>query len=179
MTLPLLVYCTNSWFQRFCSCQYRSRWHFYRLQHHRPDCVLRHGCFGRDALVCPDGSYVHVQLPNCQHCPPHLNKQLANFSLGGFGGYATRFVDPALGFATGYAYLFKYLLATPNQMAATALIMEASSNTTGEYGFLSGRIKRGLQLMGYHFSFGLPVGSTQPSGSASFWSSSLRSTCAV
>ncbi|CAG9978566.1 unnamed protein product [Clonostachys byssicola] len=42
----------------------------------------------------------------------------------GFGGYATRFVDPALGFATGYAYLFKYLLATPNQMAATALIME-------------------------------------------------------
>ncbi|CAI6094996.1 unnamed protein product [Clonostachys chloroleuca] len=42
----------------------------------------------------------------------------------GLGGYETRFVDPALGFATGYAYLFKYLLATPNQMAATALIME-------------------------------------------------------
>lgn len=29
-----------------------------------------------------------------------------------FGGYATRFVDPALGFATGYVYWFKYLLAT-------------------------------------------------------------------
>ena len=45
-------------------------------------------------------------------------------SLGGFGGYATRFVDPALGFATGYAYFFKYLLATPNQLSAIALIIE-------------------------------------------------------
>ena len=43
---------------------------------------------------------------------------------GGFGGYATRFVDPALGFATGYAYFFKYLLATPNQLSAIALIIE-------------------------------------------------------
>ncbi|KAF2012748.1 amino acid permease [Aaosphaeria arxii CBS 175.79] len=42
----------------------------------------------------------------------------------GFGGYATRFVDPALGFATGYAYFFKYLLATPNQLSAFALIMK-------------------------------------------------------
>ncbi|GJC77583.1 dicarboxylic amino acid permease [Colletotrichum liriopes] len=42
----------------------------------------------------------------------------------GFGGYATRFVDPALGFATGYTYFFKYLLATPNQLSAFALIMK-------------------------------------------------------
>ncbi|KAI8186722.1 Dicarboxylic amino acid permease [Colletotrichum sp. SAR 10_86] len=42
----------------------------------------------------------------------------------GFGGYATRFVDPALGFATGYSYFFKYLLATPNQLSAFALIMK-------------------------------------------------------
>lgn len=27
----------------------------------------------------------------------------------GFAGYATRFVDPALGFALGYNYLFKYV----------------------------------------------------------------------
>ncbi|GKZ50823.1 hypothetical protein AbraIFM66951_004190 [Aspergillus brasiliensis] len=44
--------------------------------------------------------------------------------VGGFGGYASRFVDPALGVATGYAYFFKYLLATPNQLAAVALIIE-------------------------------------------------------
>ncbi|KAH8761149.1 amino acid permease [Diaporthe sp. PMI_573] len=42
----------------------------------------------------------------------------------GFGGYATRFVDPALGFATGYTYFFKYLLATPNQLSAFGLIMK-------------------------------------------------------
>lgn len=42
----------------------------------------------------------------------------------GFGGYATRFVDPALGFATGYSYFFKYLLATPNQLPAFGLIMK-------------------------------------------------------
>ena len=27
----------------------------------------------------------------------------------GFAGYATRFVDPALGFALGYNYLMKYV----------------------------------------------------------------------
>lgn len=42
----------------------------------------------------------------------------------GFGGYATRLVDPALGFATGYCYFFKYLLATPNQLSAFGLIMK-------------------------------------------------------
>jgi len=45
-------------------------------------------------------------------------------SCRGFGGYATRFVDPALGFATGYVYFCKYLLATPNQLSALALIMK-------------------------------------------------------
>lgn len=42
----------------------------------------------------------------------------------GFGGHATRLVDPALGFATGYCYFFKYLLATPNQLSALALIIK-------------------------------------------------------
>jgi amino acid transporter len=41
----------------------------------------------------------------------------------GFGGYATRFVDPALGFATGYTYCFKYMIGTANQLAAFALVM--------------------------------------------------------
>ncbi|CAG9996406.1 unnamed protein product [Clonostachys byssicola] len=41
----------------------------------------------------------------------------------GFGGYATRFVDTALGFATGYTYFFKYMIGTANQLSAFALIM--------------------------------------------------------
>ncbi|KAJ9100712.1 hypothetical protein QFC20_005405 [Naganishia adeliensis] len=34
----------------------------------------------------------------------------------GFPGYASRFVDDALGFATGWNYLAKYLLISPNQI---------------------------------------------------------------
>lgn len=31
----------------------------------------------------------------------------------GFSGYATRFVDPAMGFALGYNYLLKYVRLCP------------------------------------------------------------------
>lgn len=41
----------------------------------------------------------------------------------GFAGYATRFCDPALGFALGWTYFFKYVITTPNQLTATALII--------------------------------------------------------
>jgi amino acid transporter len=42
----------------------------------------------------------------------------------GFAGYATRFVDPALGFALGYTYWFKYIIITPNQLTAAALVIQ-------------------------------------------------------
>ncbi|KAH7231457.1 dicarboxylic amino acid permease [Fusarium solani] len=42
----------------------------------------------------------------------------------GFAGYASRFCDPALGFALGYTYLFKYLIVTPNQLTAAALVLQ-------------------------------------------------------
>lgn len=42
----------------------------------------------------------------------------------GFAGYATRFVDPALGFALGYTYWFKYIIVTPNQLKAAALVIQ-------------------------------------------------------
>ncbi|KAF2114152.1 amino acid permease Dip5 [Lophiotrema nucula] len=42
----------------------------------------------------------------------------------GFAGYATRFVDPALGFALGYTYWFKYIITTPNQLTAAALVIQ-------------------------------------------------------
>jgi len=45
-------------------------------------------------------------------------------SSRGFGGYATRFVDRDLGFATGYVYFCKYVLVTPNQLIVLALIMK-------------------------------------------------------
>ncbi|KAH0559706.1 hypothetical protein GP486_003778 [Trichoglossum hirsutum] len=42
----------------------------------------------------------------------------------GFTGYASRFVDPALGFALGYTYWFKYIIVTPNQLTAAALVIQ-------------------------------------------------------
>lgn len=54
-----------------------------------------------------------------------LGEMVSYMPLGqGFGGYATRFVDPALGFATGYAYCFKYMIGTANQLSAFALVMK-------------------------------------------------------
>jgi len=41
----------------------------------------------------------------------------------GFSGYASRFVDPALGVATGYNYLFKYLIVTPNNIVACSIVL--------------------------------------------------------
>ncbi|KAH7111650.1 amino acid permease/ SLC12A domain-containing protein [Dactylonectria estremocensis] len=42
----------------------------------------------------------------------------------GFGGYATRMVDPALGFATGWNYFFKYIMATPTNLTAAGLVIQ-------------------------------------------------------
>ncbi len=42
----------------------------------------------------------------------------------GFSGYASRYCDPALGFAVGYCYLFKYLIVTPNQITAGAMVLQ-------------------------------------------------------
>ncbi|GAA5906463.1 hypothetical protein JCM8208_004668 [Rhodotorula glutinis] len=45
-------------------------------------------------------------------------------SKKGFGGYASRFVDPALGVAVGWCYLAKYLVVTPNNVVAGSLILQ-------------------------------------------------------
>ncbi|EYB23453.1 hypothetical protein FG05_11458 [Fusarium graminearum] len=42
----------------------------------------------------------------------------------GFGGYATRMVDPAFGFATGWNYVLKYIVATPTNLTAASLVLQ-------------------------------------------------------
>lgn len=42
----------------------------------------------------------------------------------GFAGYATRFVDPAFGFALGANYLCKYLITTPNNINAAGVVIQ-------------------------------------------------------
>ncbi|KAE8444681.1 hypothetical protein EG329_014338 [Mollisiaceae sp. DMI_Dod_QoI] len=41
----------------------------------------------------------------------------------GFTGFAHRFVDPALGFALGWNYWFKYIITTPNNLIAATLVI--------------------------------------------------------
>jgi amino acid transporter len=41
----------------------------------------------------------------------------------GFTGFAHRFVDPALGFAVGWNYWFKYIVTTPNNLIASVLVI--------------------------------------------------------
>ncbi|KIJ16508.1 hypothetical protein PAXINDRAFT_176227 [Paxillus involutus ATCC 200175] len=42
----------------------------------------------------------------------------------GFAGYATRYVDPAFGFALGYNYLFKYFVQTTNNVNAAGAVVQ-------------------------------------------------------
>lgn len=42
----------------------------------------------------------------------------------GFPGYASRFCDPCLGFAVGWVYYMKYIIVTPNQLVAGALVIQ-------------------------------------------------------
>ncbi|KAI5291006.1 hypothetical protein KEM54_006721 [Ascosphaera aggregata] len=41
----------------------------------------------------------------------------------GFTGYASRLVDPAFSFALGWTYFFKYMINTPNQLTASAMVI--------------------------------------------------------
>ncbi|KAE9967229.1 hypothetical protein BLS_006502 [Venturia inaequalis] len=42
----------------------------------------------------------------------------------GFAGYATRFVDPCLGFATGWNYFLKYVILLPTNLTASGMIIQ-------------------------------------------------------
>ncbi|EXJ81570.1 hypothetical protein A1O1_07634 [Capronia coronata CBS 617.96] len=42
----------------------------------------------------------------------------------GFSGYATRMVDPAFGFATGWNYYFHYIISIPSNLTAAGLIIQ-------------------------------------------------------
>ncbi|BAP72815.1 dicarboxylic amino acid permease [Kluyveromyces marxianus] len=53
-----------------------------------------------------------------------LGEMAAYIPLDGFTSYATRYADPALGFAVGYSYLFKYWIIVPNQLTAGALVIQ-------------------------------------------------------
>ncbi|KAM7216068.1 dicarboxylic amino acid permease [Rhypophila decipiens] len=40
-----------------------------------------------------------------------------------FSGYASRFVDPAMGYATGWNYFFKYVIVLPNNLTVSGVLI--------------------------------------------------------
>ncbi|TFB07569.1 Dicarboxylic amino acid permease [Trichoderma ghanense] len=53
-----------------------------------------------------------------------LGEMAAYLPLAGFSSYAARYCSSSLGFCTGYTYLGKYLVITPNQLTAASLIIQ-------------------------------------------------------
>ncbi|SCU82399.1 LAME_0C00914g1_1 [Lachancea meyersii CBS 8951] len=66
-------------------------------------------------------SFVGLLVYTVMSC---LGEMAAFIPLDGFTSYASRYCDPALGFAVGYSYLFKYFIVTPNQLTAGAMVMQ-------------------------------------------------------
>ena len=66
-------------------------------------------------------SFVGLLVYTVMSC---LGEMAAFIPLDGFTSYASRYVDPAVGFAVGYSYLFKYFIVTPNQLTAGAMVMQ-------------------------------------------------------
>lgn len=49
---------------------------------------------------------------------------------GGFTHYASRFVDPALGFALGYNYWYSYAITVPTEVVAASIVISYWDTTT-------------------------------------------------
>ncbi|KAF8753328.1 Amino acid transporter [Rhizoctonia solani] len=48
---------------------------------------------------------------------------------GGFTHYATRFIDPAVGFALGYNYWYSYAITLPTELTASAIVIQYWNTT--------------------------------------------------
>ena len=66
-------------------------------------------------------SFVGVLVYFTMSC---LGEMATYIPLDGFTSYASRYCDPALGFAVGYAYLIKYFILPPNQLTAAAMVIQ-------------------------------------------------------
>ncbi|KAI5460500.1 amino acid permease/ SLC12A domain-containing protein [Mariannaea sp. PMI_226] len=83
----------------------------------------------------------------------------------GFGGYATRFVDPALGYATGWNYFFKYAVVLANNLTAAGIIIQYWRPDLNVAIFVTVFLVVIISVNLLHVSF---------FGEAEFWMSSLK-----
>ncbi|KJZ72055.1 Dicarboxylic amino acid permease [Hirsutella minnesotensis 3608] len=86
----------------------------------------------------------------------------------GFPGYASRYAHPSLGFALGWAYLGKYLIVTPNQISAGALVVQFwVPRTTVNPGVFVAVLIVGIFMINY-------FGGVKFFGEFEFWLSSFK-----
>ncbi|CAN6672409.1 dicarboxylic amino acid permease [Trichomonascus vanleenenianus] len=71
-------------------------------------------------VICFTAVGALVYLIMCSVC------EIATFipSKEGFTGYASRYVDPCLGFAVGWAYFINYICVTPHQITSSAMLFQ-------------------------------------------------------
>ncbi|KAF9532935.1 dicarboxylic amino acid permease [Crepidotus variabilis] len=88
----------------------------------------------------------------------------------GFAGYATRFVDPALGFALGYNYLMKYLVVTPNNINAAGVVVQ----------YWTHKVHIAIWMVIFiAFIFTINLLGVRVFGELEFWFSSIKIICLI
>ncbi|CCL99148.1 uncharacterized protein FIBRA_01163 [Fibroporia radiculosa] len=83
----------------------------------------------------------------------------------GFSGYATRFVDPAFGFALGWNYVLKYLIVAPNNINAAGVVVQ----------YWTTKVNLGVWMAVFIvFAFTVNLLGVRVFGELEFWFSSLK-----
>ena len=100
-----------------------------------------------------------------------LGEMAALFPLaGGFTYYAARFVDPALGVATGWTYFYCWAISLPVEIVASAIIIQYWDQTTHAAVYMTVCL---VLIIAINF-FG-----AKWFGEAEFWFSSMKITAIV
>jgi len=89
---------------------------------------------------------------------------------GSFTLYATRWLDPAIGFALGYNYWYSYAIALPTEITAAAIVISYWDTKTNPGAWIT------IFLVAIVFTNFCPV---QYYGEAEFWLSSIKVTTIV
>ncbi|OCH95508.1 dicarbixylic amino acid permease [Obba rivulosa] len=90
----------------------------------------------------------------------------------GFAGYATRFVDPAFGFALGWNYVLKYLIVTPNNLNAAGVVIQYWTQRVNMVVWMGNFSPLGLRILTELFLVNL-LG-VRVFGELEFWFSSIK-----
>jgi amino acid transporter len=97
-----------------------------------------------------------------------LGEMAALFPVAGaFTHYASRFVDPALGFATGFNYWYSYAITIPTEIVAAAIVISYWNTTINSAVWIT------ICLVAI---WGINLWGARAYGEAEFWFSAIKVT---